>query len=299
MAPPPAPALAAEAGASVGAEAGAACGVQRPRPQPPLPSRRGGKGGKSSSVGVGLGIGIASLLLLQLLASAAGFVSPSSSPSCPWGRVRTRPSPPGSYGLGEGGGQREGTDDSGKAVVAPLLDVGLDAPIPWVTSARYLGVPWLPLRANMGFFWPPLNKRGVRYHLLELSTLLMGTGGVRFTNTLVYTTSVHQLVFSRAPSTPRPSWASTAPGSTSSSTRPRAPISACCSPATPCSYGRNSIFCRPSTCVLPGTPSSAALCTGLLWISAFQELLAPLFRLPMPPHLYVRLLDIGVMPLLR
>ena len=175
------------------------------------------------------------------------------------------------------------------------LNVGLDTPIPWVTSARYLGVPWLPLTINMGFFTPPLNKRGVRFHLLELSTLLTGTGSVRFTNTLVYTTSVHQLVFSRA-----------------LYTSPVVGID-CAGLDTLINKATRSHFRLPSTCntVLLRTELNLLPAQYLVHLRRlrfalayfrspkFQTLLAPLFRLTMAPHLYVRLLNFGVMPLLR
>lgn len=175
------------------------------------------------------------------------------------------------------------------------IDVGFNTPIPWVTSTRYLGVPWLPLKTNMGYFSPPLNKRGMRFHLLELSTLLTSSGGVRFTNIKVYTTSVHELVLSRA-LYPSPVVGIDCTGldklvNKAARSHFRLPFSC------------NTTLLRTELNLLPTQylVHLRRLRFALVYFRCplFQILLAPLLRLPMLPHLYVRLLDFGVMPLLR
>ena len=80
----------------------------------------------------------------------------------------------------------------------PPLHVGLPDPLPWVQESRYLGVPFRILSHQAPTYAPLLDTANVSYHLLQLSDLFTGLRGVRFTNPGVYTSTIHQIVLSRA-----------------------------------------------------------------------------------------------------
>ena len=80
----------------------------------------------------------------------------------------------------------------------PALSVGLPSPLRWVDSHRYLGVPFVTLTGSSASYPPRLDTDNLAYHLLEVSDLLTGPGGMRYTNPGVFTSMVHTLVLSRA-----------------------------------------------------------------------------------------------------